>query len=149
MSKTKIVYSYDEETFKYNGEALAQESPLEVGNFLMPANSTTIKPILKEGKIAKFDKSKNKWVYEDITKPEPEPKPEPTQEEIIKELKLNLINSRLSYLSSTDWYITREFDKPNSYPQEIKDKRNLIRDEINEIEQINNLDQLNNYKIDI
>lgn len=54
----------------------------------------------------------------------------------------NGIANREAYLNSTDWYISREADQPNSYPQEIKDKRILARTEINQIEQetdINNI----------
>jgi hypothetical protein len=52
------------------------------------------------------------------------------KERVRKQLK----SSRNSYLFSTDWYTAREIDEPNSYPQAIKDKRILARQEINAIE---------------
>ena len=48
--------------------------------------------------------------------------------------KENLSKIRKNYLVSTDWFIQREFDKPNTYPQEVKEKRMLARTQINGIE---------------
>jgi len=74
---------------------------------------------------------------------------EATQEEVSLYFELplqksNLINVRLQYLKNTDWYIAREIDQPNTYPQEIKDKRILARQEINEIESATQ-EIINNY----
>lgn len=60
-------------------------------------------------------------------------------------LRKKLIDSRLNYLTFTDWYIAREIDKPNTYPTEIKNKRNLAREEINKIESCSTLTQLNQF----
>ena len=60
----------------------------------------------------------------------------------LEEAKQKAIENRKVYLNSTDWYIAREADQLNSYPEEIKDKRILARTEINQIEQetdINNI----------
>lgn len=67
-------------------------------------------------------------VYQEYIKPD---------SELLEEAKKVRISTRTSYLSNTDWYITREADEPNSYPQEIKDKRILARTEINQLEQPN------------
>lgn len=69
------------------------------------------------------------------------------QKEILKQKQALLISSRGKYLRSTDWYLTREQDEPNSYPSEIKAKRILARREINEIEACKTLKQLNNYQL--
>jgi hypothetical protein len=60
------VYSYDPNSKEYNGEINANESPLEPGKFLLPANSTKIKPILKKEKICLF--KDGSWQYSDIIK---------------------------------------------------------------------------------
>jgi len=65
---------------------------------------------------------------------------------LFEEKKQSLINVRLQYLKSTDWYTARELDEPNSYPQEIKAKRILARQEINEIE-VATQKTINNYSI--
>ena len=56
-----------------------------------------------------------------------------------------LIKSRNSYLSSTDWHIAKEADEPNTYPQAVKDKRILARQEINQIPVATTLTALNTF----
>lgn len=62
-------------------------------------------------------------------------------------LKERYIKSRVGFLQSTDWYITREVDQAGSYPDEIKTKRILARSQINEIEAIDNEQDLGNYQL--
>lgn len=69
----------------------------------------------------------------------------PSLSERKEQIKNQLINVRLSYLQKTDWFIAKEFDEPNSYPQEVKDKRILARQEINAIEACTTLTQLNTF----
>ena len=58
-----IVYGYDDNGF-YQGEIVAQPSPLEAGKYLIPRNATTEKPLdLEENKENKWDGSK--WVLVD------------------------------------------------------------------------------------
>jgi hypothetical protein len=72
----------------------------------------------------------------------------PTTEEKKTTKKALLIAPRLTYLQKTDWFIAKEFDEPNSYPQEVKDKRILARQEINAIEACTTLTALNEFSID-
>ena len=59
----------------FSGCTTADESPLEDGVYLIPANAIDADaPIIPEGKIAKWD---GQWVFEDIPKPETKPEPEP------------------------------------------------------------------------
>ena len=49
------IYSYDLQG-NYTGESVAEESPLEKGVYLIPANATTIKPPINEdNEMAVFD----------------------------------------------------------------------------------------------
>lgn len=58
-----------------------------------------------------------------------------------------LVLSRKEYLAATDWYCSREIDEPGSYPQTIKDKRILAREEINDIEAATTLSALNSFNL--
>lgn len=74
----KTVYSYNPNTFEFNGETIAQKDPMEKEErFLIPTNATEKQPSFEEGKITKF--VDGVWVLESI--PEPKPEPEPTLEE--------------------------------------------------------------------
>lgn len=70
------VYNYAYEDGFYYGPSEADESPLEPGVWLIPANATTIEPPpFVEGKTIHF--TGGGWAYRDIPVPVPEPEPEP------------------------------------------------------------------------
>lgn len=68
-----------------------------------------------------------------------------SNEDLLKEAKSSRLSTRRAYLASTDWYITREADSPNSYPIEIKNKRIQARTEINAIESATTLAEVEVY----
>lgn len=68
-----------------------------------------------------------------------------TNDELLQEAKSSRLGARKIYLKSTDWYVSREVDSPNSYPQEVKDKRILARTEINAIEPATTLAEVEQY----
>lgn len=78
----KTIYHYDHAGILV-GPAIADESPLEPGVFLIPALATDIvPPAVSAGQRARFDGSN--WVIEAIPEPEPTPEPNaPSQEETI------------------------------------------------------------------
>ena len=135
---TKIYYNYNKEGY-YTTSREARKNPLEKDVYLLPAFATFIEPLKEqEGKNIKWNGSN--WIYENI--PEEVKEPEPTEEELLKIAIDQAIENRKGYLFSTDWYILREYDQPNSYPQEIKNKRILARTEINQIEQETDIEKI-------
>ena len=58
------IYNYNKDTRELISEALATESPLEKGVFLIPANATKKEPLaLKSGFAVCFDETSEKWEY--------------------------------------------------------------------------------------
>ena len=74
--------------------------------------------------------------------------PEFTTAEKIQNKIDELTSSRRSYLNSTDWRCLRFVDVGDTYPQSVKDKRALARQEINTIEVCATLEQLNAFNIE-
>jgi len=72
-----------------------------------------------------------------------------TRSEKIIKLKDQLISTRKNFLSKTDWHCLKEIDLPNSYPEEIKNKRIRAWQQIDEIEASNTLGALNQFSADL
>ena len=147
---TKLIYNYDQEGY-YIGSQEADLDPLESEikkqeTHLLPGNATFTKMNLKVAENKRIKWSGKKWIYEDI--PPEESEAIQTDEEKIDQLKNEATGIRKRYLYSTDWYILREYDQPNSYPEDVRNQRILIRKQINEIESINQLPTAQNIEKD-
>ena len=90
----KTVIQLDDDGY-FVGTAVADESPLEEGVYLLPANTVeTDEPTIPEGHKALWNGS---WVFEEIVEPEPEPIPE-------IDSMLVLRGQRNMRLQETDWW---------------------------------------------
>lgn len=70
------IYNYSQDTGIYIGESIADESPLEAGVYLIPANATTISPpAQQEGKTVNFENGK--WTFKNIVVSEEVSNPSP------------------------------------------------------------------------
>lgn len=77
------IYNYHHETGEFLGVGLADQSPLEPGEFLIPANATTTAaPAPIRGKVRVWDGSS--WDYQDVLVNEPtvDPEYEPSLEDL-------------------------------------------------------------------
>lgn len=102
------IYNYDENGF-FTSESIADESPLEKGVYLIPANSTTVEPLEhKEGFDIKFNNEINSFEYVEI-KPIIEDKKPLTAEEIVEQILEQKIGEAKAYLASTDYKMTVDY----------------------------------------
>ena len=70
------IYHYHAETGVFLGQGLADESPLEPGVWLIPADATLTQPPVA-GENERVVWANGAWAVEPIPAPEPEPEPLP------------------------------------------------------------------------
>jgi len=136
------IYNYVGGTGEYVGTSTASPDPLDVGQFLIPANATTTAPLsAREGYAVVMTGSE--WAYvednrgtaydvrEEVTVDVLGPLASGitkeavpfTDEEIAANTQIELNETSRAYLDSTDWYITRHAETAVAVPEEITTAR--------------------------
>lgn len=120
------IYNYSQLNGVYIGSEQADESPLEPGVFLIPANATTIAPPdAPLGMQAVWEGEK--WGLQQI--PEPPPAP-PAPEPLTPQEQTNA--DMRAYLQQTDWYVIRFAETGVPVPEDITSARTAARAAIKE-----------------
>ncbi len=120
------VYSYNPDTGAFVGQETADESPLEEGVYLIPANATTIAPPEAPLGVQPVWNG-NEWTLQQI--PEPPPAP-PAPQPLTPQEQTNA--DMRSYLAQTDWYVIRFAETGTPVPEDVASARAAARAAIKE-----------------
>lgn len=105
------IYNYNEKGL-YIGASIADESPLEPGVFLIPACSTTEKPLEhKDGFYIKFNSELNEFQYEEKPIEVKEADNELSEEELTAKLQEQANAEARAKLNEFDWKVIRELER--------------------------------------
>lgn len=130
MATPTLVHHYHPDTNVYLGSSEADESPLEPGVFLVPANATLTAPeaMPGTGQHNVWDAATSTWTPQDIP---PVPPTDPTLPPIPEELPPamdQLRNLRNKRLADVDWVAIKYFTMGLPYPAEWAAYVQALRD---------------------
>ena len=121
------VYSYDKQSGIFVGTTVADEDPKRPGNYLIPAQSTPIKPpFIPEDKIAIWNT--NAWTL--INKPPRElTQEEKDKRDYVAPSAMELLrNERNIRLNAVEWMVTRDITTIGTVSDNLKIYMQQLRD---------------------
>ena len=121
------IYNYDDNGIFIN-EGIADESPLEPGVFLIPAGSTTVKPLeRKDGFYIKFNSELNEFQYEEKPIEVKEADNELSEEELAAQLQEQANEEARAKLAGLDWKVIRELERLMLTGTDLNIEREALR----------------------
>lgn len=121
------VYSYDKESGIFIGTTIADEDPKRPGNYLFPAQTTSIKPpTIDEDKLAKWDN--NAWVLVDKPPKELTPEEKDRKDYVAPSAMDLLRNERNRRLNDVEWMVSRDITTLGHVSENLKTYMQQLRD---------------------
>ena len=121
------VYSYDKRTGIFIGPTIADEDPKRPGNYLLPAQTTAIKPPdVPEDKLAKWNS--NAWVLVDKPPRELTPEEKDKRDYVAPSAMELLRNERNSRLNAVEWMVSRDITTLGTVSDNLKIYMQQLRD---------------------
>ena len=121
------VYAYDKETNIFIGTTIADENPRRPGDYLFPAQTTSIKPpFIPEDKLAKWDN--NAWVLVDKPPKELTPEEKDRKNYVAPSAMELLRNERNKRLNNVEWMVSRDITTLGYVNENLKTYMQQLRD---------------------
>ncbi len=121
------VYSYDKVSGIYVGNTIADEDPKRPGNYLLPAQTTSMKPpTIDEDKLAKWNN--NAWVLVDKPPRELTPEEKDRKKYVAPSTMELLRNERNKRLDNVEWMLSRDISTLGTVSDNLKIYMQQLRD---------------------
>ena len=132
IEMVKLVYNYHPIDFTYMSQSTADESPLEPGVYLIPANSTITSPppfeSIPSNHTLKWDNIKQNWFTEALPLPIIKEEDQKSDKPRYGDAMTQLREFRDRTLKELDWIAIKYYTKGLSFPVEWANYFQALRD---------------------